>query len=97
MKRFSEKLKKQADTICLTTVEKAELEARVVSFMEYHPLPVAATKVRTVSGGVHKEAFSFIRIPSQYFKIAAGTFVFMVLVEFRHSQSKLFPEMCFIL
>lgn len=82
MKRFSEKLKKQADSIRLTTVEKADLHARVVSFMEYHPLPaqLVKSKAAATQAGVRREAFSLISIPSQYFKIAAGAFVFLFVV-----------------
>ncbi|MEX0918100.1 MAG: DUF5667 domain-containing protein [Candidatus Paceibacterota bacterium] len=39
MKRFSEQLKKKADTLRLSAAEKHDLRSRVVSYMEYHPLP----------------------------------------------------------
>lgn len=80
MKRFSEKLKKHAATIRLSTVEKADLQARLVSFMEYHPLPSAVVKKPTLKATISTEAFSFLSIPSQYFKIAAGAFVFLFVV-----------------
>ncbi len=41
MKRFSEQLQKKANNIRLSTVEKDELRERLVSYMEYHPLPMA--------------------------------------------------------
>jgi len=41
MKRFSEQLQKKAEAVRLSTAEKADLRERVVSYMEYHPLPLA--------------------------------------------------------
>lgn len=40
MKRFSEQLYKQAETVRLSASEKRDLRERVQSYMEYHPLPV---------------------------------------------------------
>lgn len=80
MKRFSEKLKKQADTIRLTMGEKADLQARVVSFMEYHPLPVERATKKSTPRSVSTETFSLIRIPSQYFKLTAAAFAFLFVV-----------------
>lgn len=39
MKRFSEQLKKKANGLSLKASERRDLRARVVSYMEYHPLP----------------------------------------------------------
>lgn len=39
MKRFSEQLNKKSKTVKLRAAEKRELRERVVSYMEYHPLP----------------------------------------------------------
>lgn len=39
MKRFSEQLHKKSQTVKLRAAEKRELRERVVSYMEYHPLP----------------------------------------------------------
>ena len=41
MKRFSEQFQKKADAVRLSHSEKADLRERVVSYMEYHPLPLA--------------------------------------------------------
>ncbi len=40
MKRFSEQLKKKADTIRLSTQERRDLRERIVAYMEYHPRAV---------------------------------------------------------
>lgn len=39
MKRFSEQLHKKSQTVKLQATEKRELRERLVSYMEYHPLP----------------------------------------------------------
>lgn len=39
MKRFSEQLKKQSESIRLSAFERRDLRERVKSYMEYHPLP----------------------------------------------------------
>ncbi len=41
MKRFSEQLQKKAELVRLSTAEKTDLRERLVSYMEYHPLPLA--------------------------------------------------------
>lgn len=50
MKRFSEQLNKQALQIKMTALERRELRERLVSYVEYHPLPES---VRT-AGNVQK-------------------------------------------
>lgn len=39
MKKFSEQLKKQAESVRLRGSERRELRERLISYMEYHPLP----------------------------------------------------------
>lgn len=39
MKRFSSQLKKQSESIKLSASERTDLHERLVSYMEYHPLP----------------------------------------------------------
>lgn len=41
MKRFSEQMKKRADSLRLSRAEKRELRGRLLSYMEYHPLPAS--------------------------------------------------------
>ncbi|MEX2340963.1 MAG: DUF5667 domain-containing protein [Candidatus Paceibacterota bacterium] len=57
MKRFSEQLKTRAGNIKLREDERKELRARLLSYMEYHPLPQSdglnsSQNPLTVSGGV---------------------------------------------
>lgn len=44
MKRFSEQLHTKATTVKLQAAERRELRARVVSYMEYHPLQTPAVR-----------------------------------------------------
>ena len=39
MKRFSEQLNKKSQTVKMTAAQRRDLKARLVSYMEYHPLP----------------------------------------------------------
>ncbi|MCB9811174.1 MAG: hypothetical protein H6779_03305 [Candidatus Nomurabacteria bacterium] len=45
MKRFSEQLNKKADSLKMKEGEKRELRERLVSYMEYHPLPKTNTVI----------------------------------------------------
>jgi hypothetical protein len=49
MKRFSEQFNKKASTIKMSVAEKRDLKERVVSYMEYHPLPKAEGVQKTLS------------------------------------------------
>ena len=68
MKRFSEQLHKQSTTVKLQAAEKRELRERLVSYMEYHPLP-AELKSKSVVGKYEEkstlftDAFKTFQIP----------------------------------
>jgi hypothetical protein len=87
MKRFSEQLHKQSQTVKLKKSEQADLRARLVSYMEYHPLP-AAMKVADISNTkkaprstVLTEVFAQYTIPFQaLFKFGSVAAVFVLLV-----------------
>lgn len=75
MKRFQEQLKKRADTVRLTETEKRDLRARIVSYMEYHPLPEGQRSpipLRQVGIGALVSGF--------YMRRAAGAFAVFVMV-----------------
>lgn len=64
MKRFSEQLNTKAKTLKLQAAEKRELRARVVSYMEYHPMPnAAATKRSPATPSPYAEQFKMVRVP----------------------------------
>lgn len=62
MKRFSEQLKKKSETLNLKEGEKRDLKDRLVSYMEYHPLPKdsqvsAPDKKNSISVGLPVKIF----------------------------------------
>lgn len=58
MKRFSEQLKKRAHSLRLSGAEKHELRERLLSYMEYHPLPAS---MRTPAAPRHANATAYLR------------------------------------
>lgn len=86
MKRFSEQLHKQAQTVKLKKSEQADLRERIVSYMEYHPLP-AAMKAQKVSASkkaagstIFTDTFAQYAIPYQMlFKFGSVAAVFVLI------------------
>jgi len=74
MKRFSEQLHKKSTTVSLRAAEKRALRERVVSYMEYHPLPTEMKKKRVFAdASALTEDYRTIRIPLTWFaRVAAG-------------------------
>jgi hypothetical protein len=82
MKRFSEQLQKQANIVRLSASERAVLRERVVSYMEYHPLPertVAPQPTVAKVLGTRFEPFMTLT-PSPYFWRFATATVALVFV-----------------
>ena len=84
MKRFSEQIHKQAQTVKLKKSEQADLRERLVSYMEYHPLPAhmkQAAPVTSKKTHSFEESFSYFSIPYQsFFKFGSVAAVFVLLV-----------------
>lgn len=82
MKRFSEQFHKKANTISLETAEKRALRARVVSYMEYHPLPHTEVSEEAIrSPFFDTDAFQAIRIPTNLlFRASAMLTIFVLMV-----------------
>jgi len=86
MKRFSEQLHKQAQTVKLKKSEQADLRERLVSYMEYHPLPAdmktaAASAKKSIKSPILTEAFAQYSIPYQsFFKFGSMAAVFVLLI-----------------
>lgn len=89
MKRFSEQLHKKAGTVKLRVAEKRELRERVVSYMEYHPLPATMKQKRVLEPAILTESYRVIRIPftviARY--TAAALAVMLVVVPFIAERS----------
>lgn len=79
MKRFSEQLHKKSLAVKLSASEKRELRERVVSYMEYHPLPNKATQTAPKASPYFTEAFT--TLPFSYlFKAGAAVAVLLVVI-----------------
>jgi hypothetical protein len=83
MKRFSEQFKKQAEAISMSAKERNALRERLVSYMEYHPLPkeMAGKKVPvTAREVIVSEPFFAIKLNAFHVRSFAGVFaVFLIL------------------
>lgn len=82
MKRFHEQFKKQSTTVKLRAAERRELRARVVAYMEYHPLTAATAAVRPpAQSPLYDETFSTLDISSlQLFKWFGATTVLILII-----------------
>jgi len=81
MKRFSEQFKKQSEGIHLKASERTALRERIVSYMEYHPLPqelVSARQEKTL--GIISEPFVAIKLNAAYLRSFAGVFAVLTIV-----------------
>jgi hypothetical protein len=90
MKRFSEQFKNKADSIHLNTAEKRELRERVVSYMEYHPLP-ASTKLGVASPYVRGEVFRLVPVNTWKFLKLSGSLVLVLVLSISYLAEKAVP------
>ncbi|MCA9359045.1 hypothetical protein KC926_02460 [Candidatus Kaiserbacteria bacterium] len=92
MKKFSEQLHKKAQSVKLQTAEKNELRERLVSYMEYHPLPAemkSSAPKKVSAPDLFTEAFTSFQIPfAAIFKSSAvAAAVVLVVVPFMAERS----------
>ena len=89
MKRFSEQLKKKSESIRLRAPERADLRARLESYMEYHPLPTELQTAKKVAPakkalvkmpGLVSEPFKTISLNMTYVRGFAGVFALFIVV-----------------
>lgn len=81
MKRFSEQLHKKSETVRLLAAEKRALRERVVSYMEYHPLPADAKAKRIFADtAALTEEYRVIRIPFTIIARVVASFAVVVFV-----------------
>ena len=83
MKRFSEQFHTKSKSIKLSSAEKAQLQERLTSYMEYHPLPahLKATKRSSSKTATTHESFTTLSIPFGWlFKSSAAVAAFVLLV-----------------
>jgi len=85
MKRFSEQFHKKASSIRLKAAERRELKDRLVSYMEYHPLPAELrtpkqSKVAAADPALRSEPFRVVRIDFTLIRHALGALMLLVVV-----------------
>lgn len=85
MKRFCEQLHKESESVKMRSAEKHELRERVVSYMEYHPLPaeLKTKKVAKVPAGntpLISDAFTTVSIPFSFLFKSSAVAAALVLV-----------------
>lgn len=62
MKRFSQQLHTKSKSVKLQASERRELRERVVSYMEYHPLPASVAAPKSVPSPFYTEAFKSVNL-----------------------------------
>lgn len=93
MKRFSEQFNKKSQSVKLSAAEKTELRERLVSYMEYHPLPAELKSVKKKSAfatsPIFTETYRTVSIPfALLFKSSAvAAALVLVVVPFMAEQS----------
>ena len=83
MKRFSEQFYTKASTVKLRAVEREELRARIVTYMEYHPIKTATVESIATPSRVRllqTDAFQAIQIPTSLLFRASAVFTMLLLV-----------------
>ena len=78
MKSFDNDIKKYASKIRLKAAERHELRERVLTFMEYHPLPKHSVKEEVEK--IESEKFVRIHFNNIYTRVASGVFAVLLLV-----------------
>lgn len=80
MKSFDTDLKKYSEKINLKVSERHALRERVLSYMEYHPLPKQASLKNKFVQGIPSQSFITIHFASRYTRIAGGFFIFLLVL-----------------
>lgn len=79
MKSFDTNLKKYAEKINLKVSERHELRERILSYMEYHPLPKKVLSRQELVEGLQSESFVVVQFKSMYLRIAGGVFALLIV------------------
>lgn len=82
MKRFSEQFHKKAQNIRLSAAERSELHERLVSYMEYHPLPqqLRTTAKTPLATKLTSEPFAIFNIDFSVVRAFTGVFAVILVV-----------------
>lgn len=84
MKKFSAQFKKQSESIRMRASERSALRSRIVSYMEYHPLPQTMVSKKTVvlakQESLSSEPFTSFVFNKLYIRSFAGAFAVFFIV-----------------
>ncbi|MEZ4200704.1 MAG: hypothetical protein R3B69_03970 [Candidatus Paceibacterota bacterium] len=80
MKRFQEQLQKKSQTLRLSVSERGDLRDRIVSYMEYHPLPQAVKDKPVKAESLVSEAYTTIKLDWLTISRYVGALAVLVLV-----------------
>jgi len=78
MKSFDTDIKKYANKIRFKASERSELRERILTYMEYHPLPKQSVAEEVEK--IESERFIRIHFNTIYTRVASGVFVVLLLV-----------------
>ncbi len=79
MKSFDTDLKKYAEKIHLKVSERRELRERILSYMEYHPLPKREESI-SYTTATSEQYFIWSPFSTLWGRVAAATFAFLVII-----------------
>jgi hypothetical protein len=84
MKQFSSQFKKQSESIRMRASERRELKEKLVSYMEYHPLPKEMKEVSSatslIKGGITSEPFFALNFNTTYLRNFSGVFAVLCIL-----------------
>ncbi len=80
MKHFSEQFHKQSKSVSLQAVECEMLRSKVVSYMEYHPLPAVVPKAKKSISSPFGDAFRVVPIPTALIFRWSAVFSVLLLI-----------------
>ena len=82
MKRFEEQFKKQAQSVHLRAAERRDLKERLVSYMEYHPMPKTSKQAQgSTVAPVSAEQPTWLRLPHiPYLRSLMGSTLAIVIL-----------------
>ncbi len=80
MKSFDTDLKKYAEKINLKVSERRELRERVLSYMEYHPLPKQILTQADLRESIPSESFIAVHFNAFHARIAGGLLVAILII-----------------
>lgn len=79
MKRFGSQLKKTANTVKLRAAERRELKDRLVSYMEYHPLPKEMAYKQSTPQ-IFTEPYKLVNFSAFYIRSTLGALAVLLVV-----------------